>query len=186
MQSLWSLPRGSPPRGRGRRSGGVLALAVPGLTPAWAGTTSSPRSTPTGFWAHPRVGGDDLVVISPSSTAKGSPPRGRGRPTTRHIAQPDSGLTPAWAGTTTDDAGHRPPPRAHPRVGGDDVTPRSRLSTAGGSPPRGRGTTHARTRPASAGRAHPRVGGDDRGSEPPDPPDRRLTPAWAGTTHARS
>ena len=114
----------------------------------------------------------------------GSSPRGRGKPErvskTAHILR----LIPAWAGKT-----RRPPARtsgcrAHPRVGGENLSTTVIPGVANGSSPRGRGKlraeanndTNAGLIPAWAGktasglhvagegRAHPRVGGENFGS----------------------
>jgi len=50
---------GPPPRGRGRRCGGLGLGGVEGTTPAWAGTTVSAEDRTTLETDHPRVGGDD-------------------------------------------------------------------------------------------------------------------------------
>ena len=50
-----------------------------------------------------------------------------------------AGLIPAWAGKTTVRSVHGPRMSAHPRVGGENLTPAGRLVIDGGSSPRGRG-----------------------------------------------
>ncbi len=154
------LIRGSPPRGRGRRSEPPPAGGDRGLTPAWAGTAASRSSTPAVSRAHPRVGGDGTVRSCSASGAGGSPPRGRGRPAAVHDHSATVGLTPAWAGTAENCLIRRPRRRAHPRVGGDGDDVASDTGAAAGSPPRGRGRLVGLP-------AH--IGGDG------------LTPAWAGT-----
>ena len=132
----------------------------------------------------------------------GSSPRGRGKPTV--VAEGEDGhrLIPAWAGKTG--TTHEPhcTPRAHPRVGGENVVNGDDLETHGGSSPRGRGKRrrrHARavtcglipawagkTRkhhaPRRAHRAHPRVGGENLLRIASDRGASRLIPAWAGKT----
>ncbi len=136
-------PLGSPPRGRGRRSHFLIKRDKHGLTPAWAGTAGLLNGPPSERWAHPRVGGDGWMLSTSCYSLRGSPPRGRERPTTSSAEFQMYGLTPAWAGTahTWPDAlrrGRAPPAwagtapstptrpahqRAHPRVGGDGALP---------------------------------------------------------------
>ena len=71
------------------------------------------------------------------------------------------GLTPAWAGRTAPTQCPTSPARAHPRVGGEDISLSVISITRAGSPPRGRG-----------GRGCALGGGPAEG----------LTPAWAGRT----
>ena len=152
---------GSSPRGRGKRRSGHQCLRSCRLIPAWAGKTSGRAGGLAVRRAHPRVGGENVVLRRLSAVAAGSSPRGRGK----HEAwafDADSGrLIPAWAGKTlmVSAAGSVIP--AHPRVGGENrllVRVRRRPD---GSSPRGRG------KPCRAGRL--RSG-------------RRLIPAWAGKT----
>ncbi len=152
-------------------------------------------------WAHPRVGGDGLLVPRQSPRHKGSPPRGRGRLGRMTPTGTCEGLTPAWAGTAVRVRKPTRPPRAHPRVGGDGGADQLRLPWCRGLTPAWAGTAYLYRLLRSLRRAHPRVGGDglttsDRRSSargsPPRGRGRRqfvpggrdvggLTPAWAGT-----
>ena len=179
------IPWGSPPRGRGTRTRTRCTRPATGLTPAWAGNTSSGRRPISSGRAHPRVGGEHVDANALIGIPAGSPPRGRGTPHHRSDRGCARGLTPAWAGNTIEllvdlDAGAGSPPRgrgtrcrrrrlaapcrAHRRVGGEHTGARRRTRRAGGSPPRGRGT-----------RARP----------PHGPLQPGLTPAWAGNTRPR-
>ena len=165
-ENVWTrwrprCPKGSSPRGRGKRRPAPPVRRRRGLIPAWAGKTHHARSRPAMAEAHPRVGGENLKTPWFQCSRWGSSPRGRGK----HEAwafDADSGrLIPAWAGKTlmVSAAGSVIP--AHPRVGGENrllVRVRRRPD---GSSPRGRG------KPCRAGRL--RSG-------------RRLIPAWAGKT----
>ena len=70
--------------------------------------------------AHPRVGGENGVWGPLTTSALGSSPRGRGKPTV--AARPIScvGLIPAWAGKTRRPPGCGRTREAHPRVGGEN------------------------------------------------------------------
>src|SRR5690606_2524969 len=111
---------GTPPR----RRGGLLAEAGEALadrnTPASAGRTTAAPSASSRASEHPRVGGEDSVVLSSSVRGCGTPPRRRGG---RHERLPrDRGPrnTPASAGRTTTGRPARPRSSEHPRVGGED------------------------------------------------------------------
>ena len=193
---------GSPPRARGRLGRDRVADRAAGLTPACAGTSTSP---------DPRMVGK-----------RGSPPRARGRQVGANPPFDGFGLTPACAGTSHLCRAGPVLPGAHPRVRGDVTAMACSVKIGRGSPPRARGRprredrddarrgltpacagTSARLAPTgSASRAHPRVRGDvnrvagrgigDAGSPPRArgrlwlPADHLapwgLTPACAGTS----
>ena len=111
----------------------------------------------------------------------GSSPRGRGKPRRRPESHRRCRLIPAWAGKTCVCVRRSLSRRAHPRVGGENLTPAGRLVIDGGSSPRGRGKrdrdirrrlqgrlipawagkTRYRVRPRHRLGAHPRVGGEN-------------------------
>ena len=173
---------GSSPRGRGKRACPDPQRLEPGLIPAWAGKTTRAACRPRGTRAHPRVGGENYPTEESSGTASGSSPRGRGKLLDGVDDDAGPGLIPAWAGKTTPPRSPRPPARAHPRVGGENIVDRIKPALTDGSSPRGRGklalTSHAERSagliPAWAGKtqacppfpkrpwAHPRVGGENR------------------------
>ena len=91
---------GSSPRGRGKR---VLVGARNeslGLIPAWAGKTKVPSRPSCRSWAHPRVGGENIVDKPNILANLGSSPRGRGKPGPSLAVPTVRGLIPAWAGKT--------------------------------------------------------------------------------------
>jgi hypothetical protein len=111
---------GSPPRRRGRQGGDELITPLNGLTPAQAGTTPRSRHCCSMPGAHPRAGGDDVVVVGQPARVGGSPPRRRGRPDGGVAVGTTTGLTPAQAGTTAVRPDDTDEQTAHPRAGGDD------------------------------------------------------------------
>ncbi len=131
----------SPPRGRGR--------------PGAPRRSRGPQST------HPRVGGEDRPLAGLHVLAADSPPRGRGRRPPRPLQRPVARLTPAWAGKTLWIGLRCRVHSTHPRVGGEDTPPISKVLTADDSPPRGRGRQMVGIGPLDQ---------------------HRLTPAWAGKT----
>ena len=198
--ALWAHPRvggenlvpvlvclgvwGSSPRGRGKRGEAGYECEPGRLIPAWAGKTTACVIQFTKHRAHPRVGGENGVVVLAWAWRGGSSPRGRGKQASYGPRHALTRLIPAWAGKTSVRCGSSPPTRAHPRVGGEN---------------------HAANPETPCGGAHPRVGGenalcdlpgsDDAGSSPrgrgkrqvPDlrAPNGRLIPAWAGKTQTR-
>ena len=152
---------GSSPRRRGKQRWFQSHGIGPGLIPAWAGKTSGLRHSPY--------------------SGQGSSPPGRGKPDWRRVRRVDNRLIPAWAGKTYRAIQGRFSGRAHPRVGGENVTVSVGLVCVRGSSPRGRGKRQARRNgplicrliPAWAGKtggpdarpnpleAHPRVGGEN-------------------------
>ncbi len=153
---------GSSPRWRGRRYRFVRGVDYP--------------------VAHPRVGGDDEATISMCAIDVGSSPRWRGRRRQpRHLAA-GHGLIPALAGTTPRLLLSCRPPRAHPRVGGDDW----RIESGGagwlGSSPRWLGRPRDRSEANHDAGLIPALAGTTRG-EPVHARHRPgLIPALAGTT----
>ncbi len=138
------LYKGSPPRRRGRRPSLKTRPRLAGLTPAQAGTALSCPVRPSRYWAHPRAGGDGLTRTAPRTTRVGSPPRRRGRPSSRHRPLLLRGLTPAQAGTACWISWRTTQRRAHPRAGGDGALPDVLDGIDEGSPPRRRGRRSSR------------------------------------------
>ena len=178
---------GSSPRGRGKLTLTNSAVLPDRLIPAWAGKTRT-RAMPAGhFRAHPRVGGENSKRLAPETSYAGSSPRGRGKQHAIRAGDIVCRLIPAWAGKTRLRSVPAAAVRAHPRVGGENVSPEFSRAPLRGSSPRGRGkrplTTCAlqacRLIPAWAGktpssrprsterRAHPRVGGENNHSDLP-------------------
>ena len=172
---------GPPPRMRGRLRQRLGVYGPAGTTPAYAGKTWHRHVRHWCSWDHPRVCGEDRIVLALSCSSSGPPPRMRGRlhgvpglgdgvGTTprmrgRHLVgldtESDEGTTPAYAGKTRHCEQSLRFSRDHPRVCGEDTTTGPPRRTAQGPPPRMRGR-HRR-----ANRPRPRTG---------------TTPAYAGKT----
>ena len=152
--------RGSPPRARGRPHTVHGRRQRAGLTPACAGTSNPcAAKTPT-HRAHPRVRGDVAERDSVVRAGWGSPPRARGRPAMSMTTPPDTGLTPACAGTSPSGPPARWCPWAHPRVRGDVQAHGWPWSGRRGLTPACAGTSAASCCCVHQPRAHPRVRGD--------------------------
>ena len=158
-----STARGSPPRARGRPASRSLQGPSFGLTPACAGTSRRGVGRVLAVGAHPRVRGDVRRRWRPMPSARGSPPRARGRHSELRCEVMHRGLTPACAGTSGLGVGGAFRARAHPRVRGDVQRGRLGRLCSQGSPPRARGRRQPRAR---------------------DRDDGGLTPACAGTSRA--
>ena len=132
------------------------------ITPAYAGTTPSPTSSPITYRDHPRLRGDHVFPSSAPELRVGSPPLTRGPLELLGPCISGRGITPAYAGTTRLPDQDLQGVRDHPRLRGDHLLCCPPVSLGGGSPPLTRGP-HRRGR---------------RGRE-----DHRITPAYAGTTY---
>ena len=150
---------GSPPRRRGKDLKEEINSLRIRITPAWAGKSPDPPTPPTSGGDHPRVGGEKDGFSNLTKKQQGSPPRGRGKVSSRAAIVDSMGITPAWAGKRWVWCWPPPPLGDHPRVGGEKVMCNSRDVARLGSPPRGRGKV------CIIGAAFV-VGG--------------ITPAWAG------
>ena len=160
-----SVEVGSSPRVRGKLLGHSSPETTLGLIPACAGKTTRVVPTVPSVRAHPRVCGENDLLLSDHSRGDGSSPRVRGKRDNPRSRSSLRRLIPACAGKT----GHRYRigryDTAHPRVCGEN---RHRLISA--IPRRG---------------SSPRVRGKRRDVLPSDVRGR-LIPACAGKTQLRS
>ena len=135
------------------------------------------------------MGGEKKIPLFPNSVLRGSPPRGRGKVCIATGLRVSDGITPAWAGKSSNRKSVEAMARDHPRVGGEKPADYITPSDPEGSPPRGRGkvssvsmcTRSPGITPAWAGKSilsvqrdcplgdHPRVGGE-KSSVPVSPP----------------
>ena len=167
---------GSPPRMRGK----VYKITPPWfsirITPAYAGKRRCPRFRPGKTRDHPRVCGEKFYVdeVLPGDT--GSPPRMRGKVSELRSQNEAAGITPAYAGKSSEDTRRSGTNGDHPRVCGEKSFENGVKGYFEGSPPRMRGkgsfaTLALRVRgitPAYAGKSnyhlpggdHPRVCGE--------------------------
>ena len=95
-----SLP-GSPPRGRGKEFLDKSRSNCIRITPAWAGKRPEFSRKGRRNGDHPRVGGEKQERVRCYDSARGSPPRGRGKVGVYHTFTHVDGITPAWAGKST-------------------------------------------------------------------------------------
>ena len=98
VRHWWALPRGSPPRWRGKATFSGRSDPGVGITPAWAGTSRSGVTMDLISRDHPRVGGEKIFYRFVWTIEWGSPPRGRGKEELLQFVIGHAGITPAWAG----------------------------------------------------------------------------------------
>ena len=197
---------GSPPRGRGKVQSSFLLPDIYGITPAWAGKSGLRRFPCTGHGDHPRVGGEKATAQSGSGSARGSPPRGRGKDDASIAQNTADRITPAWAGKRGCNRAHSGEGRDHPRVGGEKIYVVPEIDIERGSPPRGRGKVDQEKSKEQHELDHPRVGGEKswngwlnscRKGSPPRGRGKAaygdshvrgmgITPAWAGKRQRRN
>ena len=152
---------GSPPRVRGKPRAPLRSRVAVGITPACAGKTSEQSAFRAILRDHPRVCGENYGIDPEKIVRPGSPPRVRGKLAAGEKSLAEAGITPACAGKTRRRRLQRITTGDHPRVCGENRSPRAAKGKIRGSPPRVRGKHKGR-----AGR----------------PQHRGITPACAGKT----
>ena len=155
--------KGSPPRGRGKVVVVIVSGAPTRITPAWAGKSSAGHPSQRVRRDHPRVGGEKCCSTFWIFSAKGSPPRGRGKVLLNLLDIQRQRITPAWAGKRLSILGLSKGVKDHPRVGGEKHLSGTTDNRPQGSPPHGRG---------KGKRPGQRCNG------------KGITPAWAGKSPA--
>ena len=150
------------------------------ITPAYAGKSRTAFCGSTGRKDHPRVCGEKRSWSTSTAGNLGSPPRMRGKGRLCRSIIACLGITPAYAGKSTDSGISGRRPGDHPRVCGEKKTVLTVYNMPLGSPPRMRGKaasntmadTWMRITPAYAGKSllfrpcrpfrldHPRVCGE--------------------------
>ena len=130
---------GSPPRVRGK---GFLHFAhkmLEGITPAYAGKSTTAGRGRMPSRDHPRVCGEKGDKVKHCFHDLGSPPRMRGKDGINDSAQAVTGITPACAGKRVRHRRISKPTRDHPRVCGEKGSSTFWSRNHSGSPPRMRG-----------------------------------------------
>ena len=134
-----SVPEGSSPHVRGALGSGDLSVQPYGIIPACAGSTITLNlSTSTGR-DHPRMCGEHLESLNPTSPTQGSSPHVRGAHghVSCHVGA--IGIIPACAGSTHMDNDLNNMGRDHPRMCGEHGVDSFTAITAMGSSPHVRG-----------------------------------------------
>ena len=130
---------GSPPRVRGKAGRCRCDRRGNGITPACAGKSQPHyrfRQCPRD---HPRVCGEKTSARILLITSAGSPPRVRGKVSSRLFKMPLTRITPACAGKSEFDFSRQRWEQDHPRVCGEKGNTVNKIVHTVGSPPRVRG-----------------------------------------------
>ena len=154
--------RGSPPRMRGKLRERFEPILKVGITPAHAGKTSPALISSCRLWDHPRACGENSSPTRTRISAKGSPPRMRGKRTSKSLPCARTGITPAHAGKTYRGGICYLNPEDHPRACGENLNYQYNAENGRGSPPRMRGKHRKRYRAPCVGRITPAHAGKTR------------------------
>ena len=110
---------GSPPRVRGKGVWYLIVMLFAGITPAYAGKSSTATLAAHSTGDHPRVCGEKTSHKLLCSPVMGSPPRMRGKDKAGQAQRGYKGITPAYAGKSFQRPVSGKPFRDHPRVCGE-------------------------------------------------------------------
>ena len=130
---------GSPPHVRGKLPNAGTYPSEPGITPACAGKTPWVFGSTWLVKDHPRMCGENRLVLELRRLALGSPPHVRGKLVMATLLMWALRITPACAGKTkwqTKKLGNH---GDHPRMCGENLENRSIVCKSAGSPPHVRG-----------------------------------------------
>ena len=130
---------GSPPRVRGKAGLVQIVGRLRRITPACAGKSTCMAQSLKPREHHPRVCGEKVGPVGCVSGWLGSPPRMRGKAPSLAVLGACIGITPAYAGKSTDLQRPRAAQQDHPRVCGEKLSGCVWQQACAGSPPRMRG-----------------------------------------------
>ena len=130
---------GSPPHVRGKLPNAGTYPSEPGITPACAGKTPWVFGSTWLVKDHPRMCGENRLVLELRRLALGSPPHVRGKLDKIGAINFNSGITPACAGKTWWECRCASFYGDHPRMCGENVILKTKSLTNPGSPPHVRG-----------------------------------------------
>ena len=135
---------GSSPLARGTHSSDQKRRQRPGLIPARAGNTATPKNTVSGSRAHPRSRGEHRAEWHLVICLVGSSPLARGTLGLEVCHSLEVGLIPARAGNTWGLDGDGKKAGAHPRSRGEHARRARSVAACAGSSPLARGTPGGR------------------------------------------
>ena len=138
-QAAVALPQpvlGSPPRMRGKACLTLIIRLLLGITPAYAGKSTTAGRGRMPSRDHPRVCGEKNAASIWAICARGSPPRMRGKVICGHHLAHNPGITPAYAGKSSAHNAASVIRKDHPRVCGEKSTTSEDAGSLPGSPPR--------------------------------------------------
>ena len=146
---------------RGKVAGIAALIAIFGITPAYAGKSTSEHAFDVFPKDHPRLCGEKVCGVASGKTPIGSPPPMRGKVVCLCNMKRVIGITPAYAGKRTGLICKYPLVRDHPRLCGEKDRANKKMHVVQGSPPPMRGkevikatkNLPARITPAYAGKS---------------------------------
>ena len=159
------LPSGSSPHTRGARDLRRSRALLPGIIPAYAGSTAPEAAGQDRKRDHPRIRGEHHLRQDGQLLGTGSSPHTRGAREYPARVQRTGGIIPAYAGSTRFRPGRALPDRDHPRIRGEHRLQGMPVRPDQGSSPHTRGAPKKREDPENAA---------------------RIIPAYAGSTSRRS
>ena len=112
---------GSPPRARGAVFCQTLHKTFKRITPACSGSSGVLLDIISCIWDHPRVRGEQHILIILLTILQGSPPRARGAGCKKNGMITIASITPACAGSRCSRACICEYTRDHPRVRGEQI-----------------------------------------------------------------
>ena len=115
------LIRGTSPRMRGKQTRQIRPIRIRRNIPAYAGKTGVVPRLITSAAEHPRVCGENYRRHDRRHCWRGTSPRMRGKPHTRHSPGAAIGNIPAYAGKTEPVRLRNQVDSEHPRVCGENV-----------------------------------------------------------------
>ena len=111
--------KGSSPHTRGAPPLRAAACRHAGIIPAYAGSTTSSRTTRPTCRDHPRIRGEHPTSSACRSRKSGSSPHTRGALYLRHALGHGPGIIPAYAGSTSSWPASQTSSWDHPRIRGE-------------------------------------------------------------------
>ena len=157
---------GSSPHTRGALQVSPILHLIPGIIPAYAGSTCAFRHQWNRVWDHPRIRGEHPSRRLRKGGRQGSSPHTRGARVHVKSESVKSGIIPAYAGSTGRSACIRPAGRDHPRIRGEHRRRRVDARRAAGIIPAYAGSTSAARGRSTRRRDHPRIRGEHWSCEP--------------------
>ena len=143
---------GSSPHTRGAQYVWIVETPGDGIIPAYAGSTGTLPIANGGTGDHPRIRGEHFDHIVGRHNAGGSSPHTRGARILGRSASDQTGIIPAYAGSTRKPAAAVCPSRDHPRIRGEHLVRGCPIASPRGSSPHTRGAPHGtRRKPATTG-----------------------------------
>ena len=132
--------QGSPPLARGTEHSATWRGGLTGITPACAGNRRPSAARAQTAGDHPRLRGEQAILVAVKVYVQGSPPLARGTERGRHGLLARRGITPACAGNSPSSRYSAHKAGDHPRLRGEQNADGTDYWPGGGSPPLARGT----------------------------------------------